>query len=201
MKSLSRMFVWWPGLDQEVEDLVKSCQVCQLHRNSPPPAPLQPWIWPSQPWARIHMDYAGPFLGHRFLIVVDAHSKWIEAFTMPTITSSATIEKLRVLFAQFGLPDVIVTDNGSNFTSSEFDTFCQRNGIKHITSAPFHPSTNGLAERAVQTVKRGILKLKDGSLTDKLSRFLFSYRNTPLQLTGSTPAELFLGRRVKSALD
>jgi transposase InsO family protein len=147
------------------------------------------------------MDFAGPFLGHRFLIVVDAHSKWIEAFTMPTITSSATIEKLRVLFAQFGLPDVIVTDNGSNFTSSEFDTFCQRNGIKHITSAPFHPSTNGLAERAVQTVKRGILKLKEGSLTDKLSRFLFSYRNTPLQLTGSTPAELFLGRRVKSALD
>ena len=120
---------------------------------------------------------------------------------MSSTTSITTIEKLRSLFAQFGLPHIIVTDNGTNFTSAEFQEFCHSNAIKHITSAPFHPSSNGLAERAVQTVKQGLVKMTKGSITDQLSRFLFSYRNTPLQLTGSSPSELLLGRRARSLLD
>ena len=201
MKATARMFLWYPGLDHDIEATVKSCEKCQLHGNVPPPAPLQPWIWPSQPWSRLHIDYAGPYLGHHYLVVIDAHSKWIEAYPMSSVTSTSTIEKLRILFAQFGLPNIIVSDNGANFTSAEFQAFCHNNGIKHVTSAPFHPSSNGLAERAVQTVKRGLAKMSQGSITDRLSRFLFRYRNTPLQLVGSSPAELLLGRRVRSLLD
>ena len=70
--------------------------------------------------------------------------------------SSKTIEKLRITFANYGLPRKVVTDNGSSFTSEEFRTFMSENGIVHITSAPYHPSSNGLAERAVQTFKNGI---------------------------------------------
>ena len=100
---------------------------------------------------------AGPFLGKMFLIIVDAHFKWIDAHIMSSITATQTFEKLRIVFANHGLPRLprkVVTDNGSSFTSDEFRTFMSRNGIVHVTTAPYHPSSNGLAERAVQTVKR-----------------------------------------------
>ena len=82
----------------------------------------------------------------------------------PSATSAAVIEELRVLFAQFGQPDTIVTDNGTCFVSAEFAAYLKKNGIKHITSAPYHPATNGMAERAVQIVKRGLKKITQGSI-------------------------------------
>ena len=93
-----------------------------------------------------------------FLVIVDAHSKWMDVHIMQSITSAKMIEKLRIVFANHGIPLKIVTDNGPSFTSSEFKEFMSRNGIKHITSAPYHPSSNGLAERAVQSFKAGIKK-------------------------------------------
>ena len=139
MKTLARMFVWWPGMDGDIVKTVQSCHICQQYRPAPPPAPLQPWKWPSHPWSRLHLDYAGPFLGHMFLVVVDAHLKWLEVFQMPAATSRATIQQLRALFAQFGLPQTIVTDNGPCFSSEEFTLFLKNNGILHLKSAPYHP--------------------------------------------------------------
>ena len=115
---------------------------------------------------------------------------------MNSTTTIATVEKLRVLFAQFGIPDVLVSDNGTNFVSKEFEEFTRRNGIKHVTSAPAHPASNGLAERAVKTFKEGLSRLKEGTITDRLSQFLFVYRNTPQATTGVTPAEVMMGRRL-----
>ena len=65
-------------MDNELEEKVGKCQKCQLSRHLPPKVPLHPWEWPQHPWARIHVDYAGPFMGKMFLLVVDAHSKWME---------------------------------------------------------------------------------------------------------------------------
>ena len=201
MKTLARMFVWWPGMETDIETVVQQCHECQQQRPSPPPAPLHPWEWPSRPWARLHLDFAGPFLGHMFLVLVDAHSKWLEVIQMSTTTSQATITSLRHIFARFGLPTTLVTDNAKSFTSDEFESFLKKNGIYHITSAPYHPSTNGLAERAVQSFKQGMKKFTEGTIADRLARFLFHYRNTPHTTTGSTPAELLLGRRPRSRLD
>ena len=120
MKSLARAYLWWPGMDVQIMDMVKSCPVYQESRPSPTVAPLHPWEWPSQPWSRIHLDFAGPFLGHMFLIIVDAHSKWLDVYQMKTITSTKTIKKLREVFATHGLPRKVVTDNGPSFTSEEF---------------------------------------------------------------------------------
>ena len=133
--------------------------------------------------------------------MIDAHSKWIEVIPMNSTTTIATVEKLRVLFAQFGIPDVLVSDNGTNFVSKEFEEFTRRNGIKHVTSAPAHPASNGLAECAVKTFKEGLSRLKEGTITDRLSQFLLVYRNTPQATTGVTPAELMMRRRLHSALD
>ncbi len=88
-----------------------------------------------------------------FLIIVDAHSKWLDVYSMKTATSAAAIERLRWSFATHGLPDTIVSDNGTVFTSGEFSNFLRRGGIRHVRSAHYHPATNGLAERAVQSVK------------------------------------------------
>ena len=98
-------------------------------------------------------------------------------------------------------PEVVVTDNGTCFTSSEFQEFTQRNNIRHVWTAPYHPSSNGLAERAVQTFKLGMKKQSTGSLQTKLSCFLFHYRLTPNTTTGIAPAELLLNRRPRSHLD
>ena len=107
------------------------------------------------------IDYAGPFLGKMFLIVVEAHSKWIEVELVPAATSAHTIQKLRAMFGTHGLPELLVSDNGTAFTSAEFQEFLSRNGVQHLTSAPYHPSSNGLAERAVQTFKSNMQKGSD----------------------------------------
>ena len=201
MKALARSYTWWPKMDQEIENLVKSCSVCQESQPSPPTAPLHPWQWPSQPWSRLHLDFAGPYMGHMFLVIVDACSKWLDAYIMSTITSSKTIETLRTVFATHGLPQAIVTDNGSSFTSEEFKRFMDCNGIKHITSAPYHPSSNGQAERAVQTLKLGIKRTPGENVQEKMSRFLFDYRITPHVTTGVAPCELLMNRKLRSRFE
>ena len=179
MKSFARGYVWWPGIDQELEQCVKSCETYQINRKSPPVLLMHPWAWPNKPWSRVHIDYAGPFLGKMFLLVIDAHSKWLEIHMTTTSTSTATITLMRKSFASLGLPQVIVSDNATNFTSDEFEQFLKKNGVRHIRTPPYHPASNGLVERAVQTFKEGVKKLRDGSLETKLSRFLFKYRITP----------------------
>ena len=198
MKRFARSYVWWPGIDQQLEDCVKTCNTCQQNQKSPQTSLLCPWSWPNKPWSRVHIDYAGPFLGKMFLFIINAHSKWMEVHMT---TSSITISLLRKTVAALGLPDVVVSDNASNFTSEEFEEFLKNNGVKHVRTPSYHPASNGLAERAVQTFKEGMKKLKDGTLETKLARFLFKYRITPQTTTGISPAELIYGRPLRSHLD
>ena len=201
MKGLARMYMWWPGMDRDIEQLVQNCENCQLVQAMPPTAPLQPWSWPSRPWSRLHLDFAGPVEGKMLLILIDAHSKWIEVFVTSSSTSAIVIEELRSTFGRFGLPEVIVTDNGTCFRSSEFETFLRRNGVKHITSAPYHPSSNGLAERAMRVIKQGLRKVTEGTLKARIATILTSYRITPQATTGVPPSELLFGRRIRTRLD
>ena len=120
---------------------------------------------------------------------------------MPSISSTNTIEKLRTVFATHGLPHKVVTDNGSSFTSEEFRSYMSSNGITHVTTAPYHPSSNGLAERAVQTFKRGLKATKGTTLQERISKFLFTYRITPYTITGVPPAQLLMNRRLRSRFD
>ena len=201
MKGLARMFVWWPGIDGDIERTVRLCRECQTSLSSPPLAPLQPWKWPTRPWSGLHIDYAGPMYGKMCLIIVDAHSKWIEAAFVPSATSAATIELLRNSFARFGLPSSVVTDNAPYFVSEEIELFFKQNGIRHPTSLPYHPASNGLVERAVQTIKKGLRKVTEGTLNTRLSKVLFTYRVTPHATTGVSPAELLLHYQPRTRLD
>ena len=95
------------------------CSSCHAHQNNPPCAPLHPWVWPKKLWERKHIDYAGPLLGKMFLIIQDAHSKWMDVYPMNKTTSSGTIDKLWQSFSNQGIPHVIVPDNQPQFTSDE----------------------------------------------------------------------------------
>ncbi|XP_054257479.1 uncharacterized protein K02A2.6-like [Macrosteles quadrilineatus] len=207
MKMLARSFVWWPGIDKTIEETVLSCHVCQCTRNAVAKVPLCQWPRASSRWQRIHVDYAeDPLTRQQMLIVVDSFSKWLEVFIMKSTTSFKTIEKLRTLFASFGLPEELVSDNGPNFASGEFREFLSNNGIKFTLSPPYHPAPNGAAERFVQEVKKNLKRqvMASGSetisLQHKLDNFLFAFRNTPSTVTGVTPAELFLQWKPRTKL-
>ena len=149
MKSLAWGYMWWPGMDKNIELCLKECTACQSSRKMPPPAPLHPWARPEKPWSRVHIDYARPFEGKMFLLLIDAYSKWMEIHPMSFSTSTATIEFLGKSFTTLGLLEVIASDIGPAFSTTKFEEFLRRNGIRHIQSPPYHPASNGLVERAV----------------------------------------------------
>ncbi|EGT56159.1 hypothetical protein CAEBREN_11698 [Caenorhabditis brenneri] len=137
-------------------------------------------------------------------LMIDAYSKWPEIHAMSSITSTATLKIMRRIFAQFGNPAVLVTDNGSQFTSAQFKEFCVENGISHIRSPPYHPQSNGQVERFVDSFKRTLIKLEgEGSTEVAVQKFLQAYRSTPCSASPNalTPAENFLGRKIRTVLD
>ena len=139
----------------------------------------------------------GPFEGKMFLVVKGAFSNWVEIVPTTSSTAQVTINKLRHLFASHGLPHLLVSDNASAFTGEEFQKFLAKNGIRHVRGAPYHPSTNGLAENAVRSFKEA-MKKTDGDLAARLDRYLFDYRVTPHVTTGIPPCELSIGRKIRT---
>ena len=201
MKALARSYVWWPGIDKQVEAWVRGCATCQADRPDVPSAPIHPWEPTKTPWSRVHMDFAGPFHGQVFLIVVDAYSKWLEVVPVTTMTTRTVIRALSRLFATHGLPDTLVSDNGAQFVSAEFKEFTDSLLIRHVTSAPFHPATNGQAERMVRFTKESLKKLVNGDWHQKVWEFLARQHSTPSSVTGHSPAELLMGRKLTTVLD
>ncbi|UYV65924.1 K02A2.6-like [Cordylochernes scorpioides] len=127
------------------------------------------------PWHRLHLDLAGPFMGRMFMVLVDAYTKWLEIVNIKDITSRTIIGHIREIFARFGLPEILVTDNGRQFVSSEFEEFTTLNG-RHTKTSPYNPSTNGLAELYVREFKNSLRKNQGkDSIEINLQRFLFTH--------------------------
>ncbi|XP_022101226.1 uncharacterized protein LOC110984905 [Acanthaster planci] len=200
MKALAHSFMWWPVIDRMIEHEVQSCQNCQEHQKMPPPTILHPWEFPDKPWCRLHLDYAS-ISGKDVLIVVDAFSKWIEAIRVGNSTAATTVRVLQRLFSTHGIPETVITDNRTQFVSEELSQFLSQNGVEHLQTAPKHPSSNGLAERAVQTVKVGVKKIRSGDLELRLQQFLLCYRVTPQLTTGKSPSELLYRRQIRTKLN
>ena len=200
MKELARSYIWWPKIDSHLEEAVKNCDQCLQNSRAPSRGELHPWEWPSQPWHRLHLDYAGPIENKYYLVLVDAYSKWVEIFQTNGPNSKETIKHLKHCFCTMGLPVTIVSDNGPCFTSAEFKDFLANNGIRQVTSAPYKPSTNGLAEKMVQTFKTMLKKSKE-PISVCLDKFLFKYRVTPHSTTGVSPAELLFKRKLRCRLN
>nr|CDJ97492.1 Integrase domain containing protein [Haemonchus contortus] len=125
MKMLARSYVYWPSMEADIEKLVRDCTKCAQQAKNPVKTELQSWPKPLTPWARVHAVFAGPLDGNFYLVIVDALSKWPEIIQMNSITTSATIKVLSKVFAQFGNPQTLITDNGTQFTSAAFVDFCR----------------------------------------------------------------------------
>ena len=184
--------VWWPGLSSKIEDLVQNCETC-IKKAPERTEPLRPTPTPDRPWQLIGTDLF-EWKNTSYLIVVDYFSRFIEAAEMPRRpTSAALVTRMKAIFARHGIPDVVKSDNGTQYMSREFREFSSSYGFRHVTSSPLHPQSNGEAERAVQTVK----KLWMGNGDPYLA--LLSYRASPIA-SGISPAELLMGRKLKTTL-
>ena len=199
MKQLARTAVYWPGIDAAIEMASRRCDSCGEHQNKPSKPPVHPWMLPEKPWSRLHLDHAINFMGKDWLVITDAYSKYPCIHPTSSTSTRATLDLLEEDFAHFGFPHTLVTDNAPTFTSEEFQHWCKERGITHLTGAPYHPATNGAAERLVQTFKQALRK---SSLPPKraLQEFLMQYRRTPTSC-GFSPSELLNSRQLRTRID
>ena len=167
------------------------------HKPSKPP--VHPWMLPEKPWSRLHLNHAINFMGKDWLVITDAYSKYPCIHPTSSTSTRATVDLLEEDFAHFGFPHTLVTDNAPTFTSEEFQHWYKERGIPHLTRAPYHPATNGAAERLVRTFKQALRK---SSLPPKraLQQFLMQYRRTSTSC-GFSPSELLNSRQLRTRVD
>jgi hypothetical protein len=206
-KALARNYVWWPKMDKDIEDLVRHCTSCQINQRKPARSAPHPWKEPSGPWERVHMDYAGPFLNHMYLVVIDAYSKWMEVVRLPVgqTKTSDTIKALRERYfvdGDYVLLLSVIMDLSSRQKRWKYSCRLQKNGITHIPTPPYHPASNGLAENAVGKFKNAMKRMKQTNSDTMLNlqNWLMTYHNTPHTTTGVEPSVRMIGRRIRSAL-
>ena len=192
-KSRAREVIFWPGMSSQIEDKVSKCQVCATIQNSNPKEPMVCTDLPDRPWSKIASDIFTLDQSH-YLLTVDYYSKWPEIVKMTELTAKYAIAALKSQFAKYGIPDELITDNGPQYACKEFREFSKEYGFVHNTSSPLYPRSNGQAERMVQTVKRLLKKSSDPY------KSLMCYRNTQIEGLDQSPAQLFLGRRLKTSL-
>ncbi|XP_031330712.1 uncharacterized protein K02A2.6-like [Photinus pyralis] len=158
MKLRARSDIWWPGITQDIEEKIRNCEECQIYANNRQEGKMLQWPLATNNWQRVHADFF-KFEGIEFLIIIDSKTRWLEVFMMPQGTNAAkTISKFRTVFSCFGLPEILITDNGPPFNSKEFEIFCRSNGIQLKHSPPYHPPSNGAVEKQVHTTKRNLQK-------------------------------------------
>jgi hypothetical protein len=203
MKSIARRFFWWPGVGQSIETVAALCEACNELRAAEPRVALRQWPLETAPMMRLHLDFCGPLQGTTFLLAVDAYSGYPFARVVRRTTTVVVTRFLRDIFTTFGLAKTLVSDNGPQFTAEEFRRFVVSNGVTHVLAPPYHPRSNGLCERFVQTLKRGVLKLRAEGIgpEEAMRMVLIAYRSTEHCSTQQTPAALFLGREMITQWD
>ncbi len=178
-------------MSQEIDKFVKSCPTCQK-TTSPSKEPLLQSTLPDYPWERVGSDLF-EMKGTTYLLAVYYYSRYIEVHKLTSAVSAASVTAgLKAIFSRHGVPATLVSDNGPQYSSQEMKRFSESYGFIHLTSSPHYPQANGQAERAVKTEKSLLEKSPDPYMA------LLSYRATPLPWCGLSPAELLMGRRLRT---
>lgn len=196
-KERARDILFWPGMSKQIEDIVMKCSVCNTYKRSNVKEPLLSHDIPDRAWAKVGLDLFH-FDQDVYLMCVDYYSKYPEIARLPQTTSKQVIIALKSMFARHGIPDIVMSDNGPQFASEEFAQFGKTWEFKHTTSSPGFPQSNGQSERAIQSVKNLLKKARVCQGDPYLA--LLDYRNAPLDGVKLSPAQLLLGRRLKTKL-
>ncbi|UYV64812.1 hypothetical protein LAZ67_3002052 [Cordylochernes scorpioides] len=188
----ARETVWWPGISEEIAETVRKCSVC-IQEAVSKHEPLIPTNFPTRPWQKIGMDLF-KFENKWYLVVIDYYSRFPEMIQLDRLTANVVVRSCKSIFARHGIPETVVSDNGTQFGAArEFANFARQYGFQHVTSSPRFPQSNGMAEAGVKIAKLILKKNQDPSLG------LLEYRSTPLE-NGYSPAELLMGRKLRTTL-
>lgn len=193
----ARECVYWQGMSEHIKTYIQKCDVCRSVDMKQQKETLHPHEVPSRPWAKVGTDLF-TYDNKEYLITVDYYSNFWEIDYLPDTKSGTVIRKLKAHFARQGIPDIVVSDNGPQYASQEFKRFCQLWEIQHKTSSPGYPQSNGMAESAVKTAKRLMMKAKAAGEDPYLS--MLDHRNTPSQGLETSPAQRLLSRRTRTLL-
>ena len=210
MEKISSQF-YWPNMQKEISDFCHSCDVCQrtLPKGKVTRVPLGKVPIIDEPFKRIAMDLVGPIFpisdrGNRYILtLIDYATRYPEAVALPDIRTETIAEALIEIYSRLGIPEEVLTDMGSQFTSSIMREVSRLLSIKQMTTTPFHPICNGLIENFHSTLKLMLKRLcceRPKDWDRYLSATLFAYREAPQESTKFSPFELMYGRTVRGPM-
>lgn len=189
----AKLCVWWPAISKDIKNVVENCEFCQVHKPSQRKEPLRSTEMPDRPWQKIAADMC-EYQNKHYLVVTDYYSRYIEIVHMPKLTSTMLIGKLENMFARWGDPEEMVSDNGMPFKSADVRKFAEKCSMRQTFIRPHYPQGNGEAEAVVKIAKRIIAQ-------KNIFQALKAYRSTPVAATGYySPAQLMMGRNIRTAV-
>lgn len=196
-KMLARKTIFWIGMSKQIDDVVGNCDVCLGHQKDNSKEPMIEKVIPKGPWEIVATDIF--FLrGKKYILVVDTYSKFIDMKILNDLSAESTIRALKEFFARYGVPKILYSDSGAQYTSWEFKKFAEQWGFMHNITSPKHHRSNGLAERHIQTIKNMLQKAIQEGKDEEMA--LLQLRNMPIDSSGITPAELMFNRKVRNII-
>lgn len=189
----ARLTVFWVGMSDDIKRLIETCNTCQIDHPQQQRETLQSHHIPQAPWTKVGVDLFD-FSNEQYLVIVDYTTDYFEFEKLSNSSAEEVIHKLKKCFARLGIPNIVQSDNGPQFTSHMFATFRKEWQFEHTTSSPHFPQSNGKAESAVKIAKRNLRRCKDSELG------MLELRNTPTASMDKSPIQLLLGRSTRSIL-
>ena len=187
-------------MDDATEKMIKDCQACVVNQPLNKYTPLQPTPLPRGPWVKGTVDLIGPVDGKFSLTYIDYYSSYPEAYILKEITSREVIKALTDIFARFGFPEELVSDNGKQFISEEFEAFLKSCGIRQIRVSPYYARSNGKLERFHRYLNKNFRAvISEGkSWQRELPKILMTYRASPHQISGKSPSMLLFKHEIST---
>ena len=192
--------VYWPGLNDQLEQLILNCQIClkysKLKNKSTPQTALGHEV-PLVPWSKVAIDIFH-YKSQPYLLIVDYTSRFPIVRKLKSMSAQHVAEHFKSIFSEYGWPDTVVSDNGPCYTAELFTNLMNKYAVNHITSSPHYPQSNGLAEKFIQIVKNLFYKAKEEGAD--INKYLMIYHNTPLASMSKSPMQMLQQRSARSQL-
>ena len=203
-KEMIRYKYWWPGMNAQIDNAVKTCFECQTATTTSQTEPAKMTDLPARPWAVVDADFCGPFPnGEYALVLTDQYSRYPEVEFTKSTSFEGTREKLKKICSTHGVPQTIQTDNGPPFTSHAFSEFARKTGFQHKRIMPKRPKAQGQVEGFNKLVNKisAIAKQANTNPHEAIHDMLQAYRSSPHPATKKTLYELLMNREVRTKLD